>query len=97
MRVEAVALGKVERDGTVREQHAGTVDLGKIGLKAGRSEFLAGHAHGQQGRDVPFAGGYDPFAVQQGQCQAARVMQRGEQVEAAQRQSVEGVFGYKLL
>ena len=88
MRVVLPAFHHVEGHGAMGEEDAAgfRVDLRRIGLEARFSAQRLRNHHGQERGDIALTGGREAVGVEGGQRQAARVVDGGEQVEAAERE-----------
>lgn len=92
--VEIVGLGHGQRQGAVGEMDFARygIHLGRITLEAAFAGDGLGDGHGDHGRNVALAAGDNPFRVEAGQRQAARIVKRGQQVKAAKGQAGELFF-----
>ena len=98
MRVEIVFFRHRKRQRAVREMDVARdrVHLGRIALETALSGDGLCNRHRNHRRNITFAGRDDALRIEAGQGEAAGILQRGQQVEAAERQTAELLFGNYL-
>lgn len=89
MRLVLVTLCHIQRNGAVRPQHLARIRVhaGRVALETRTARQSVCQHHGQQGGNIALAGSRDTLCIEFRQCQATRVLDRGEQVETTEGKS----------